>query len=63
MQWRVSDYTITRADDVDDVYAGTSVPGEFRPLTRALGSDQVALTLDGWRRLAPASAIKMPIRL
>jgi mannose-6-phosphate isomerase-like protein (cupin superfamily) len=41
----VSDYTIIRADDVDDVYAGTSVPGEFRPLTRALGSDQVALTL------------------
>ena len=40
----MSDYTITRADDVDDVYAGTSVPGEFRPLTRALGSDQVALT-------------------
>jgi mannose-6-phosphate isomerase-like protein (cupin superfamily) len=41
----VSDYTITRADDVDDVYAGTSVPGEFRPLTRALGSEQVAVTL------------------
>jgi mannose-6-phosphate isomerase-like protein (cupin superfamily) len=40
----VSDYTIIRADEVDDVYAGTSVPGEFRPLTRALGSDQVALT-------------------
>ena len=41
----MSDYTITRADDVDDVYAGTSVPGEFRPLTRALGADQIALTL------------------
>jgi mannose-6-phosphate isomerase-like protein (cupin superfamily) len=41
----VSDYTITRADEVDDVYAGTSVPGEFRPLTRALGTDQIALTL------------------
>ena len=40
----MSDYTIIRADEVDDVYAGTSVPGEFRPLTRALGSDQVALT-------------------
>src|ERR687890_1838962 len=45
MHRRVSDYTITRADDVDDVYAGTSVPGEFRPLTRALGCDQIALTL------------------
>ena len=41
----MSDYTITRADDVGDVYAGTTVPGEFRPLTRALGSEQVALTL------------------
>jgi mannose-6-phosphate isomerase-like protein (cupin superfamily) len=41
----VSDYTIIHADDVDDVYAGTSVPGEFRPLTRALSCDQVALTL------------------
>ena len=41
----MSDYTITRADDVHDVYAGTSVPGEFRPLTRALGSEQVAITL------------------
>jgi mannose-6-phosphate isomerase-like protein (cupin superfamily) len=41
----VSDYTITRADDVHDVYAGTSVPGECRPLTRPLGCDQVAITL------------------
>jgi quercetin dioxygenase-like cupin family protein len=41
----VSDYTIIQADDVDDVYAGTSVPGEFRPLTKALESEQVAVTL------------------
>jgi mannose-6-phosphate isomerase-like protein (cupin superfamily) len=41
----VSDYTIVRADDVEDVYAGTSVPGEFRPLTDALGTEQVAVTL------------------
>jgi hypothetical protein len=34
----VSDYEVISADDVDDVYAGTSVPGEFRPLTEALGS-------------------------
>jgi mannose-6-phosphate isomerase-like protein (cupin superfamily) len=41
----VSDYTIIHADDVDDVYAGTSVPGEFRPLTRALDAEQLAVTV------------------
>ena len=41
----MSDYTMVNADDVDDVYGGTSVPGEFRPLTDALGSEQLALTL------------------
>jgi mannose-6-phosphate isomerase-like protein (cupin superfamily) len=41
----VSDYTIVRADDVEDYYAGTSVPGEFRRLTDALGAEQLALTL------------------
>jgi mannose-6-phosphate isomerase-like protein (cupin superfamily) len=41
----VSDYTIIRADDVDDVYAGSSVPGEFRPLTDALDTEQLAVTL------------------
>jgi mannose-6-phosphate isomerase-like protein (cupin superfamily) len=41
----VSDYTIIRADEVDDVYAGSSVPGEFRPLTAALGTEQLAVTL------------------
>jgi mannose-6-phosphate isomerase-like protein (cupin superfamily) len=39
------DYTIVRADDVADHYAGTSVPGEFRSLTQTLASEQLALTL------------------
>ena len=38
-------YRIVSADDVEDHYAGTSVPGEFRSLTDALGSEQVAVTL------------------
>jgi mannose-6-phosphate isomerase-like protein (cupin superfamily) len=38
-------YTIVRADDVRDHYAGTTVPGEFRSLTRALGAEQLAVTL------------------
>jgi mannose-6-phosphate isomerase-like protein (cupin superfamily) len=38
-------YSIVSADDVDDVYAGTDVPGEFRPLTRALATKQLAVTL------------------
>lgn len=41
----MSDYSIVPADDVDDVYAGTDVPGEFRPLTRALAAEQLAATL------------------
>jgi quercetin dioxygenase-like cupin family protein len=41
----MSDYAIVRADDVEDPYAGTSVPGEFRSLTRALGAEQLAVTL------------------
>ncbi len=40
-----SGFAIVRADDVDDAYAGTDVPGEFRPLTDALGAEQVAVTL------------------
>lgn len=39
------DFSILRADDVDDVYAGSDVPGEFRPLTESLGTDQLAITL------------------
>ena len=38
-------YSIVRADDVPDVYAGTDVPGEFRSLTHALESEQLAATL------------------
>ena len=40
-----SAYEIVAADAVDDVYAESDVPGEFRPLTEALGGTQVALTL------------------
>ena len=38
-------YEIVAADEVDDPYAGSDVPGEFRSLTEALGCSQVALTL------------------
>ena len=41
----MSEFTVVDADDVDDYYAGSSVPGEFRRLTDALGSEQVAVTL------------------
>jgi mannose-6-phosphate isomerase-like protein (cupin superfamily) len=40
-----SDYAIVPPDDVKDHYAGTDVPGEFRRLTDALGSEQLAATL------------------
>ena len=40
----MSDYEIVRADDVEDVYAGSDTPGEFRPLTEALGGEQLAVT-------------------
>jgi quercetin dioxygenase-like cupin family protein len=39
------DYSIVRADDVADAYAGTDVPGEFRSLKEALGAEQIAVTL------------------
>ncbi len=41
----MSDYTVTRPDEVDDAYEGSDVPGEFRSLTEALGCDQLAVTL------------------
>ena len=41
----MSEYAIVGADDVEDHYAGTSVPGEFRRLTPALETEQLALTL------------------
>jgi mannose-6-phosphate isomerase-like protein (cupin superfamily) len=39
-----SGYSIVPADAVEDAYAGTDVPGEFRRLTEALGCSQIALT-------------------
>ena len=41
----MSAYSIVNADEVQDHYEGSSVPGEFRRLTPALGCEQVALTL------------------
>lgn len=41
----MSDYAIVSADEVEDAYAGTDVPGEFRRLTDALGCEQLAVTL------------------
>jgi quercetin dioxygenase-like cupin family protein len=41
----MSDYAIVAADDVDDPYEGTDVPGEFRRLTDAVGCEQLAVTL------------------
>jgi mannose-6-phosphate isomerase-like protein (cupin superfamily) len=41
----MSGYTIVDPDEVEDAYAGTDVPGEFRSLTEALGAEQLALTL------------------
>lgn len=41
----MSDYAIVSADEVDDAYADSEVPGEFRALTEALAAEQVAVTL------------------
>jgi mannose-6-phosphate isomerase-like protein (cupin superfamily) len=41
----MTDYAIVDPDDVRDHYAGSDVPGEFRSLTRALGCEQLAVTL------------------
>lgn len=41
----MSDYSIVRADDVEDAYAGSDVPGEFRSLKQALECEQIAVTL------------------
>jgi mannose-6-phosphate isomerase-like protein (cupin superfamily) len=38
-------FAVVRADDVADVYASSDVPGEFHPLSDALGSEQIAATL------------------
>jgi mannose-6-phosphate isomerase-like protein (cupin superfamily) len=41
----MSDYAIVHADEVQDVYAGTDVPGEFRRLTDSLQCEQLSVTL------------------
>ncbi|MDQ2630434.1 MAG: cupin domain-containing protein [Actinomycetota bacterium] len=41
----MSDYSIVNADDVENAYADSDVPGEFRALTEALATEQVAVTL------------------
>jgi quercetin dioxygenase-like cupin family protein len=41
----MTDYSIVRADEAEDAYADSDVPGEFRSLTDALGAEQVAVTL------------------
>jgi mannose-6-phosphate isomerase-like protein (cupin superfamily) len=38
-------YAIVDPDEVDDFYAGSDVPGEFRRLTDALGCRQLSATL------------------
>jgi mannose-6-phosphate isomerase-like protein (cupin superfamily) len=38
-------YAIVNPDEVDDPYAGSDVPGEFRRLTDALGAEQLSATL------------------
>jgi mannose-6-phosphate isomerase-like protein (cupin superfamily) len=41
----MADFKIVSADDVEDSYAGTDVPGEFRRLTKALEAEQLSVTL------------------
>ncbi len=41
----MSGYAIVRADDAEDSYADSDVPGEFRRLTERLGAEQLAATL------------------
>jgi mannose-6-phosphate isomerase-like protein (cupin superfamily) len=41
----VTDYSIVRAEEAEDSYADSDVPGEFRSLKKALGTEQLAVTL------------------
>jgi mannose-6-phosphate isomerase-like protein (cupin superfamily) len=41
----MTDYAIVDPDEVEDHYADSDVPGEFRRLTEALGCEQLAATL------------------
>jgi quercetin dioxygenase-like cupin family protein len=38
-------YAIVPAEEAEDAYEGSDVPGEFRSLTKQLGSEQLAATL------------------
>jgi mannose-6-phosphate isomerase-like protein (cupin superfamily) len=38
-------FAMVSADEAEDAYAGTDVPGEFRAMTEALGCEQLAVTL------------------
>lgn len=41
----MADFSTVSADEVEDAYAGSDVPGEYRRLTDALGCEQVAVSL------------------
>lgn len=41
----MSDYSIVKADQAEDAYADSDVPGEFRSLSEALEAEQLAVTL------------------
>src|SRR4051812_39006297 len=41
---QIADFAIASPDEVDDTYAGTDVPGEFRRLTAALDCEQLAVS-------------------
>lgn len=41
----MSDYSIVKADEAEDAYAESEVPGEFRSLSEALGAKQLGVTL------------------
>jgi mannose-6-phosphate isomerase-like protein (cupin superfamily) len=40
-----SEYSIVKAEETEDAYAGSDVPGEFRSFKKALGTEQIAVTL------------------
>ena len=41
----MTDYSIVKADEAEDAYADSDVPGEFRSLSDALEAQQLAVTL------------------
>jgi len=40
----MSNYKVIQVKNVPDVYEDTDVPGEFKPLKKALGSQQIAIS-------------------